>query len=311
MSKPTITLTGRKALEVIYKGVNSVYEVVKKTFGPAGSNVLLFRAWNRGSRITNDGVTVSQCINPKDIHVRLAAETFKEASKKTNEKVGDGTTLTTILGGHLFNQVYANISEKQNELTGNKTSVVDIKKEILKATELVKLAILDKAKKIETLEDLEHIAMISVEDAELGKIIAKMAWDVGVDGFIDVVEGYKGNIETEVIKGMRFPAKVAAKTFVNNPNKYEMVVKDANVLITNYSLDNVMDFAKGFQEIGKITTKLIVIAPSFSENVLVNFVQASKQGYFIYPVKAPSLRTEQFEDLAVYCGANFINKAIF
>ena len=38
-----------------------------------------------------------------------------------------------------------------------------------------------------------------------------MGWEVGVDGFIDVIEGYKGKIETEVIKGMRFHAKVPGK----------------------------------------------------------------------------------------------------
>ena len=156
---------------------------------------------------------------------------------------------------------------------------------------------------------MEKIAIVSVEDAELGKIIAKMAWEVGVDGFIDVVEGYKGEVETEVIKGMRFPAKVAAKAFVNNPARYEMVAQDCPVVVTNYAMDNASTFAVAFQGLNKKTSKIIVIAPLFSENTLVQMVNATKQGYFFYPVLAPSLRTDQFEDLAVYCGAKFIDKS--
>src|SRR3990167_3068550 len=57
-----------------------------------------------------------------------------------------------------------------------------------------------------------------------------------------------------------------------------------------------------------LTSKVIVMAPSFSENVLVNMVNATKSGYFFFPVLVPSLRTEQFEDLAIYCGATFIDK---
>jgi chaperonin GroEL (HSP60 family) len=226
-----------------------------------------------------------------------------------NYIVTHNTTCTTIIGGALFNEIYLKLDEKQNAFSGTKKGVVSIKKEILAAAVQVKEEIKKAAKKVETLEDLEKIAIISVKDVELGKIIAKMAWEVGLDGFIDVVEGYKGEIETEIIKGMRFTAKVPIKAFVNNPARYEMTVQDCPILVTNHILDNVGSFAGAFTELQKGTSKLIVVAPSFSDNALVNFVNAFKSGYFIYPVLAPSLRTEQFEDLAVYCGATFIDKS--
>lgn len=307
--RTTKTIAGAKAKEAIKKGVSAIYEPVRVTFGPEGRNALLYRKMNRGNRITNDGVTVAECIEPKDIFVRAAAQTFKEACKRTAEKVGDGTTCTTILGGKLFNELYKQVDDSQNEFTGKTNKgVMSLKREILKAAEQVKEEIKKAAKKIETLEDLEKIAIISVEDEVIGKTIAKMAWEVGVDGFIDVVEGYKGEIETEVIKGMRFPAKVPAKAFVNNPARYEMIAQDCPVVITNYAMDNAGNFSQSFQGLNKVTSKIIVVAPSFSENVLVNMINATKQGYFFYPVQAPSLRTEQLEDLAIYCGATFIDK---
>lgn len=306
--RTTRTVLGAQALKKIHKGVNAILAPVKATFGPEGKSALLYRTMNRGNRITDDGVTVAECQEPKDQFERMAAQTFKEMCKRTVEKVGDGTTATTILGGTLFNEIYKDLDETQNVFGNKKKSVVALKKEILAEAEKVKEAIRASAKKIETLEDLEKVSIISVKDEKLGKLVAKIAWDVGVDGFIDVVEGYKGEIETEVIKGMRFAAKVPAKVFVNNPARFEMVMTDTPILITNYGLSNAGEIAQAVNEIGKTTTKLAILAPSFSENVLVNFVNASKGGFFIYPILAPSLRTEQLEDLAIYCGAKFIDK---
>lgn len=308
MSKTTSTLLGKEARKAVLQGVNSVYGPVRRTFGPQGKNALLFRTFNRGSRITNDGVTVAECQEPKNQHVRLAAQAFKESCKRTAEKVGDGTTLTTILGGKLYNDVNTLLTEGASEFTSKKVGVMTLRKKILESAEKIKAAIKESAKKIENLGELEKIATISVEDAELGKTIAKMAMEVGIDGFIDVVEGYKGEIETEIIKGFRFPAKVPAKAFVNNPARYEMLATDCPVLITNYALDGGEGIARILQELNSSTSKLIVIAPSFSDNVLVNMVNASKAGFFLFPTKVPSLRTEQFEDLALYCGARFIDK---
>lgn len=305
--RTTKTITGRKAKEAIFRGVNAIYKVVRVTFGPEGHNALLYRTMNRGNRITNDGVTVAECQEPRDQFVRMAAQTFKESCKRTNEKVGDGTTCTTILAGELFNEIYKQIDESQNEFTSkSKRGAMSLKNEILNAAVAVKEEVQKVSKKVKTLKDLEKIAIVSVEDEALGKIIAKMAWDVGVDGFIDVIEGYKGEIETEVIKGMRFPAKVPAKAFVNNPARYEMVAQDCPILITNHVMDNAGAVASSFKKLN--TSKLIVVAPKYSENMMVNMMNAAKQGFFIHPILAPSLRTPQFEDLAVYCGATFIDK---
>lgn len=307
--RPTKTLTGQKAREMIWQGVNAIYQPVALTLGPEGKNALLYRTFNRGSRITNDGVTVADTQEPKNPFVNLAANAFKEGCKRTNQRVGDGTTTTAVIGGKLFNDIYNQLSEGKSEFVQKATlGVMSLKRQILDSATKVKAEIKKTAKKIETLKELEDIATVSVENQEIGKIIAKMAWEVGVDGFIDVVEGYKGEIETEVIKGFRFPAKVSARAFVNKPERYEMEAVDCPVFITNYSLDNANEFGQTFQKLHGQTSKIIVIAPSFSENVLVNMVNATKAGYFFFPVKAPSLRTEQFEDLAIYCGAKFIDK---
>ena len=61
-----------------------------------GRNVLI-NVSDREPFITNDGVTIAENITSDDIVVQTILEILKEASLKTNEVVGDGTTTTLVL----------------------------------------------------------------------------------------------------------------------------------------------------------------------------------------------------------------------
>lgn len=315
----TSTLTGSPARKKILAGVNRVYDPVKLTLGPAGRNALLPRTWNRGPRITNDGYTVIELARlVKDPHERLAAEAFAEASQKTNQLAGDGTTGTSVFAGSLFNENAEKIGDDTPviEVNGNsKVNVRALRKEMKEAKDLVLEEIKKKSKPVKTIADLEKIARISigVEDEEISKTVAQMVWKLGrdsagnfVDNYIDTTEGYKGEIETETIEGMRFPAKVADKAFITNPERFEMVAKDTKILLTNYTLDNPVQVA---QMLGKLQQpKIAIFAPEFSSQVLQMLLKNSEKGLLFYPVKCPALRTEQLEDLAAYTNAVIIDK---
>jgi len=320
----TAVVTGSRARAKILAGVNKVYDAVRLTLGPQGRNALLPRGWNRGPRITNDGITVAE--NARllaDPHERLAAEAFVEASKRTNELAGDGTTGTAVIAGHLINRIFGQLSEEDiptvevagQERTGHK-GVRTLRKEMKDAKDVVIAQIRKRAAKIETLEELERIATISIgiEDEGIAKTVAGMVWEIArdadgefVDNFIDVTDGFKGEIETEIIRGMRYPAKVPHRAFLTNPSRFEMVAEDVPVLITNHKLDDVYAFVEVLNRLK--LTKAAIFAPDFSNTVLTSIMKSNKDaGCAIYPVKCPALRTEQLEDLAVYTGAQLVNK---
>lgn len=311
MSRPTnVCSDNNKVLEYLKTGVEAIAIPVSKTIGPEAGTTLMYRTYGRGPRNVDDGFYTSEVIIPKNPFVRLVSEYFKEATMRTNRKVGDGTSGTTVLAHALFTQIYNKLQAKTQGYSSGKSvaqGVMSMKREILIEADKVKEAVKKSAKPIKTLADLEKISAISLgESNDISKLIAKMAWEVGVDGFIDVVEGYKGEIEHEIVKGMRFNAKVCGKAFVNKPERYEMVIEDSPVFITNHKIENDLE-AKFI--IGKFeSTKIIVMAPDFSEQVLVNMILARNNGTFIWPVKIPSLRTEQMEDLAVYFGAKLCDK---
>lgn len=318
----TEVLTGSKARRKVRAGVNAVFNAVRRTLGPEGQNALLPRSYNRGPRLTNDGVTVSENIKPLDPHERLAADFFKEGSKKTNEMVGDGTTTTAVIAGVLINQIFDDLLAEESPsagIIGTKSmaskGVRTIRKEINEIKEQVLEKIKKRAVPIKTLEDLKNIAVISVgkEDNAVSDRIAEMVWKVGrdedgnfVDNHIDVTEGYKGEVEIEIVEGMRFPAKVAHRGFVNKPERFEMEAEDVKVLITNHRLDDPYEVVKMLN--GLQVPRIAIFAPHFSNNVLTAFVNSAKNGVFCYPVHSPALRTEQLEDLSAYTGGMVIDK---
>ncbi len=321
MESNTLLLVGAAARKKILKGINAVAIPVCLSMGPEGKNALLPRSYNRGPRITNDGYTISENIRPRDEHERLAAENFKEASKKTNELVGDGTSTTACVGAFLINKVFNELAHEETpsaSLVGQKSShkgVRAIRKEMKDAKELVIAEIKKMATPIKTLEDLEKIAIVSIgkEDESVAKQVAKAVWDVArdeagnfIDNHIDIVEGYKGEIEVEIVKGMRFPAKVAHRAFVNKIERFEMVAEDTAVFITNYNLDNPFQVVDILNKLK--VPKIAFFAPEFSAMVIKSLIETTKNGLFCYPVKCPALRTEQLIDLAVYTGARVIDK---
>lgn len=317
----TDVLTGPKARKKIRAGVNAVYDAVKLTLGPEGQNALLPRSFNRGPRLTNDGVTVSENVRPADEHERLAADFFKEGSKKTNEMVGDGTTSTAVIAGHLINKIFDTLQSEDTPSVGgssNRLSLRGTRKELKDAKDEVIKKIKERAVKIESLEDLKKISRISIgkEDEAASDVVAEMVWEVArneegefVDNHIDVVEGYKGEIETEVTKGMRFPSKVAHRGFVNKPERFEMVAEDIPVWVTNYKLDNAIEVVQVLDRlIANGISKLAIFAPGYSAGVIKSLAASSQNGFATYPILSPALRTEQLEDLAAYTGATVIDK---
>jgi len=307
MSRHTLLAQDAQALRYIKQGVDIIGEAVRRTLGPEAGSTLMYRTFNRGPRLVDDGYYTAEVIVPKNPFVRLASEYFKEATMRTNKKVGDGTSATTTIAWKLFNEIYNGLIEKMSGYGFKGGKVMSIRREILEEADKIKEQIRKASTEVKDLETLEKIAAISLgENNDISKAVANMAWQVGIDGFIDVVEGYKDELEYELVKGMRFAAKIVDKDFVNKPEKYEMVIEESPIVITNYKIDNPLEIPFILDAIKE--TKVTIFAPDFSPTVAKFLFNTQKNGFYVYPVKVPSLRTEVLEDIAIFCGATVVNK---
>ena len=75
-------------------GVDKLADTIKVTLGPKGRNVVLEKKWGAPT-ITNDGYTIAKEIDLEDPFENMGAKLANEATNKTNDVAGDGTTTAT------------------------------------------------------------------------------------------------------------------------------------------------------------------------------------------------------------------------
>jgi len=85
-----------KARLQLSKGVEKLAKTVVCTLGPAGRNVIIEQVQGMPTS-TKDGVTVAKAIELEDTVENIGAQLVKQASIKTGDEAGDGTTTSTLL----------------------------------------------------------------------------------------------------------------------------------------------------------------------------------------------------------------------
>jgi chaperonin GroEL len=87
---------GAEARKELLEGVKQLADAVSTTLGPKGRNVALDKKWGAPS-VIHDGVSVAKEIELKDPFQNMGAQLVKEASSKTADVAGDGTTTAAVL----------------------------------------------------------------------------------------------------------------------------------------------------------------------------------------------------------------------
>jgi hypothetical protein len=100
LSELTFDLEARQAL---LAGVEKLASAVKSTLGPRGRNAVLDKSWG-GPTVTKDGVTVAEEVELTEQGREHGRPLVKEASSKTSDDAGDGTTTATVLAEALFKE---------------------------------------------------------------------------------------------------------------------------------------------------------------------------------------------------------------
>ena len=97
---------GRAKLKI---GIDTLADTVKVTLGPKGRNVILDKKFGP-PQVCSDGVTIAKEIDLEDPFENMGAQLIKEASKKTNDDAGDGTTTSTVLSQAIVAEGFKNVA---------------------------------------------------------------------------------------------------------------------------------------------------------------------------------------------------------
>ncbi len=295
-----------EARQSMKRGVDKLANAVKVTLGPKGRNVVIDHGYGAPT-ITKDGVTVAKEIELENKQENLGAELVKEVASRTNDVAGDGTTTATVLAQAMISEGLKNITAGANPLA--------VKRGMEKALEAVVKELRDHVSQPVTGDKIEHVASISANDREIGKIIAEAVNQMGRDGVITVEESPSFGVEMEVVKGMRFDKGYASQYMITNQERMEAEFTDPSILVTDKKISSVQDILPLLEKLLKVGRKdLVIIADDVEGEALATFVVNKLRGIFnALVVKAPGFgdrRKEMLQDIAAVTGAEYISEDI-
>src|ERR1700737_943484 len=242
---------GEESRQAILRGVNLLADAVKVTLGPKGRNVVIEKKFGSPT-ITKDGVTVAKEIELKDEMENAGAQMVREVASKPSDTAGDGTTTATVLAQAIYREGIKNVTAGANPM--------DVKRGIELAVKAAVESVDKMAKPVEG-KDIAHIGSISANnDEEIGNIIAQAMDKVGKDGVITVEEARGLDTVLEVVEGMQFDRGYLSPYFVTDPERMEVVLENAKVLIYEKKISSMKDLLPILEQVARQGKPLLIIS---------------------------------------------------
>ena len=297
-----IIFSDEARLELL-NGVDKLADAVVATLGPAGRNAIIEQSM--GNPIsTKDGVTVAKSIDLEDRVENIGAQLVKQASIKTADQAGDGTTTSTLLAREIYKQGLKFMKKGAN--------AVDVKRGIESAvTEVVKY-LEEYSKDITDEGQLKQVATISANnDTEVGELISTAMDKVGTDGVVTIEESRTGETYLETVEGMQFGRGYKSPYFVTDNNSMQAVLRDPLILITDKRLNQVKELLPVLEAVSQQSKSLLIIAEDIDGEALSTMVVNKMRGILnCVAVKAPEFGDRKkaiLEDIATLTGGKVVS----
>ena len=292
-----------EARQKLVSGVGKLARAVKSTLGPRGRNAVIDKGWGAPT-VTKDGVTVAEEIELTDPYENMGAQLVKEAASKTSNAAGDGTTTATVLAEAIFKEGLKALAAGADPMA--------LKRGIDKAVEAVVENVKAQAKKVSGKKEITEVAAIAANnDRSIGEKLADAFEKVGTDGVITVEEAKGFETTVDVVEGMQFDRGFLSPHFVTDPDRMEVVLEDAYVLIHEEKIGSPTKLIPLLEKLAKANKPLLIIAEDLEGEALATLVVNKLRGILkVAAVKAPGYgdrRKAMLGDIAVLTGG----KAIF
>src|SRR2546426_7498221 len=293
-----------EARAALLRGVNVISHAVKVTLGPKGRNVVLHKKFGSPT-ITKDGVAVAKEIELKDHYENIGAQMIKEVASKTSDLAGDGTTTATVLAQAIYRGGLRNVTAGANPM--------GLQRGIDQAVEKVVVGLKKMSKSTKDKKEIAQVATIaSNNDKTIGSLIAEAMEKVGKDGVITVEESKSADTVLDVVEGMQFDRGYLSPYFVTDPERMEVVLEDALVLIHEKKISVMKDMLPLLEQVARSGKPFLIIAEDIEGEALATLVVNKLRGTLhTCAVKAPGFgdrRKAMLKDIAVLSGGQAITE---
>lgn len=291
-----------EARDLLLLGVKKMAEAVRTTLGAAGKTVIIEDELGR-PHATKDGVSVAKSITLTDPVENLGANILRQASMKTADLAGDGTTTSVVVAEAIISNAFRLMSRNSYNVTKIKNALEELSK--------VAVAMVEKKSRQVTKETLRDVATISANnDPVLGGIIADAYEKVGVDGAVTIEESMSGDTYTTVVDGTRIKKGYHSPYMITDKEKNVAVLDKPVVFVSDKKVEAIEDIEAVLEVAIKNKRSILIVADV--ETGVMNTLNVNKaKGIIRVNVIAPEgvglNRFELLEDLAIMTGATLVS----
>ena len=165
-------------------------------------------------------------------------------------------------------------------------------------------------------KDKKEIAQVATiasnNDKTIGSLIAEAMEKVGKDGVITVEESKSAETALDVVEGMQFDRGYLSPYFVTDPERMEVVLEDALILIYEKKLSVMKDMLPLLEQVARVGKPLLIVAEDVEGEALATLVVNKLRGTLhCAAVKAPGFgdrRKAMLEDIAILTGGKAITE---
>lgn len=295
----------------LMQGVDELANIVKTTLGPHGRTVIL-QSPEEGYYTTKDGISVARHVHSTDTSIDAVIQIVREATAKTAEIAGDGTTTSTILVQSLVKYCIDHIEAGVSPLSLKKgmNNALDCFKSLLSSGKYSTKVKFD----YKTLKDIATIS--ANNDSELGDIIASAFIKVGEEGLVLFDMSTRDYTYVDTIEGMQINSNLLTPAFINNHRSQtaEFEEKDntpVGVLLINGEVNKLQNIATTLNSAIQRQMPILIAAWDFSYNVIREILQNNlRNNTMILPIKAEGFgdnKLECLKDISVITNATIFD----
>ena len=290
------------AREKVLSGATALADAVRITLGPKSKCVLIQKKWGRPI-VCNDGITIAKEIEIEDQEANLGAQMIREAAERTGEAVGDGTSTSAILAHAIFAEGLHNVAAG--------ASAVDLKRGLDRGLGIAVKTLKGLSRPVASRKEKAQIATISAHnDPATGELVADAYEKVGAEGVITAEESKTTESALEVVEGMQFDRGYISPYFVTDPEKMQVVLEDALILLREKKLGGLKEMLPFLEQVAKAGSPLLIIAEEVEGEALATLVVNKVRGTLAsVAVKAPGFgdrRKDMLQDIAILTGGQVI-----
>ena len=292
-----------EAREKVLRGAAKLADAIRVTLGPKSKSVLIARKWG-APLVCNDGVTIAKEFDLKDPEENLGAQMLRQASEKTGEAVGDGTSTAAVLAHAIYAEGLKNV------VAG--ASAIDLKRGLERGAAAAVAALRQLSRPVATRKERAQVATISAHnDAAIGELVAEAMDRVGAEGVITVEESKTTEIVLEVVEGMQFDRGYLSPYFITNAEKMTAELDEPYILLHEKKLSSLQPMLPVLEAVVQSGKPLLLIAEDIEGDALATLiVNKLRGGLRAAAVKSPGFgerRRAMLEDIAVLTGGQVIS----